>query len=93
MTFTERAKAYASAIAKGEIDACRLVRLSCQRFLDDIERKDWKFKPELVERVCGFAELNQIGQQFAFRQIPPLLHLIFINTKQKRIRRRKYGTD
>ena len=51
MTFTERAKAYASAIAKGEIDACRLVRLSCQRFLDDIERKDWKFKPELVERA------------------------------------------
>ncbi|MAG25015.1 terminase [Candidatus Pacearchaeota archaeon] len=57
MTFTDRAKAYALAITKGEIAACRLVRLSCQRFLDDLDRGDWEFKPELVERVCGFAEL------------------------------------
>lgn len=57
MTFTERATAYAEAITKGEVAACRLVKLSCQRFLDDLDRAEWEFRPELVERVCGFAEL------------------------------------
>ena len=57
MTFTERAKAYASGVTEGKIDACRMVKLSCQRFLDDLDRNDWIFKAELVERVCGFAEL------------------------------------
>lgn len=57
MTFTQRAEAYACAIVSGEIDACRLVQLSCRRFLADIERTDWVYKTELVERVCGFAEL------------------------------------
>lgn len=57
MTFAERAIAYAQAVTKGEIDACRMVERACSRFLKDLERPEWEFKPDLVERVCGFAEL------------------------------------
>lgn len=57
MTFTERAKGYAAAVVAGEVLACRLVMLACKRFLDDLERDEWEFVPDLVERVCGFAEL------------------------------------
>lgn len=57
MTFTDRAKSYARAVIDGDISVCRMVKLSCRRFITDLDRKDWKFDPELVERVCGFAEL------------------------------------
>jgi phosphoribosylformylglycinamidine (FGAM) synthase-like enzyme len=30
-------------VAKGEINVCANVRLACQRFLDQIERKDWEW--------------------------------------------------
>lgn len=57
MTFSDRATAYAEAIDSGGIDACRLVKMACRRYLNDLKRTEWEFRPELVERVCGFAEL------------------------------------
>lgn len=57
MTFADRAQSYAGRVISGEIDACRLVQLACRRFLADLERKDWEYRTELVDRVCGFAEL------------------------------------
>ncbi len=57
MTFADRAKAYAEAVTSGKIDVCRMVERSCARFLADLDRKDWQFDPDLVERVCSFAEL------------------------------------
>ena len=50
--------AYASQVAKGEINVCRNVRLACQRFLDQLERKDWEwyFDADYVEHVLSFAE-------------------------------------
>lgn len=57
MTFADRAIAYASAVDAGEIDACHLVQRACKRFLSDIKQEEWVFRPELVERVCSFAEL------------------------------------
>jgi phage terminase large subunit-like protein len=57
VTFTDRAKGYAGGVLSGKIDVCRLVKLACQRFLDDLDRTDWEFRPEVVEKVCGFAEL------------------------------------
>lgn len=57
MTFADRASAYATAVAAGEIDACRTVERACSRFLRDLNRTDWTFRPDLVERVCEFAEL------------------------------------
>jgi phage terminase large subunit-like protein len=49
---------YASQVAKGEINVCANVRLACQRFLDQIERKDWEwyFDADYVEHVLSFAE-------------------------------------
>lgn len=57
MTYVECATEYARGVIAGEIAACRLVQLSCQRFLEDLKRKDWIFREDLVDRVCGFAEL------------------------------------
>lgn len=57
MTFADRATAYAEGVVAGEIEVCRMVMLACRRFLTDQKRTDWEFRPELVERVCGFAEL------------------------------------
>ena len=57
MTFAKRAEAYAKAITTGKIAACRMVELSCRRFLDDLKRKEWKFDRDKVEKVCTFAEL------------------------------------
>jgi phage terminase large subunit-like protein len=57
MTFAERAQQYARDVTEGRVAACRLVMLACKRFLDDLARDDWQFRPDLVDRVCGFAEL------------------------------------
>ena len=53
---------YCLRVTDGSIPACRLVRLACQRHLDDLERAksaDWpyRFDPEQAERVCRFMEL------------------------------------
>lgn len=57
MTFADRAQQYARDVIEGRVAACRLVMLACRRFLDDLDRADWQFRPDLVERVCSFAEL------------------------------------
>lgn len=35
--------AYAHAVAKNEIDVCNDVRLACQRFLNQLENKEWEY--------------------------------------------------
>lgn len=57
MTFSDRARSYAGRVVKGDVLAGRMVRLACQRFLDDLKRKDWIFEETKVDRVCAFAEL------------------------------------
>lgn len=34
---------YAHAVAKGEINVCNDVRLACQRFLNQLENKEWEY--------------------------------------------------
>jgi phage terminase large subunit-like protein len=34
---------YAHQVCKGEINVCRDVRLTCQRFINQIENKDWQY--------------------------------------------------
>lgn len=49
---------YAERVVSGQIPACQWVRLACQRHLDDLKRKDWKYhfsKPS-AQRVCQFVE-------------------------------------
>ena len=44
---------YATDVANGDIDVCRDVQLACQRFLNQLENKEWRweFKPEPVQHV------------------------------------------
>ena len=35
--------AYAHAVAKGEINVCNDVRLACQRFINQLENKEWEW--------------------------------------------------
>jgi phage terminase large subunit-like protein len=53
---------YCKAVLSGRISACRLVQLTCARFLADLEaaqagRGPWEFRPELAERAMTFASL------------------------------------
>lgn len=48
--------AYAHSVAKGEINVCRDIRLSCQRFLNQYENKawEWQFDPDYPQHVLDF---------------------------------------
>jgi len=47
---------YAQDVVKGEINVCNDVRLACQRFIDQMENKQWQweFKPEYADHVLRF---------------------------------------
>ena len=47
---------YAQDVVKGEINVCNDVRLACQRFIDQMENKQWQweFKPEFADHVLRF---------------------------------------
>jgi len=49
--------AYAHAVAKGEINVCNDVRLACQRFLNQLENKEWEwvFDERFPSHVIQFA--------------------------------------
>jgi phage terminase large subunit-like protein len=54
---------YARDVAAGEIDVCKDVQLACQRFLNQIENKDWRweFKHEPVTHVLNFvSKMNHV---------------------------------
>ena len=48
---------YAVSVAKGEINVCRYVKLACQRFLNQLENKEWEweFDPDYPTHVLNFA--------------------------------------
>jgi phage terminase large subunit-like protein len=50
---------YAEQVAVGEIPACKLVRLACQRQLDDLARENFPyiFDAARAEKFCRFVEL------------------------------------
>lgn len=49
--------AYAHAVAKGEINVCNDIRLACQRFLNQLENKEWEwvFDERFPAHVLQFA--------------------------------------
>lgn len=55
-THVARAKRYAREVAAGKRVAGKWTRLACQRFLDDLKRKDLEFRPKAAERACRFME-------------------------------------
>jgi phage terminase large subunit-like protein len=52
---------YAHKIVKGELKACRNVKLACERFLRQLQDKtwEWEFKVEYVEHVLEFMSMLQ----------------------------------
>ncbi len=51
------AKEYAQDVVGGSIDVCKWVKLACQRQLDDLERDDIVWNPEVANNLCKFLEL------------------------------------
>lgn len=49
--------AYAHAVIKGEINVCRDVRLTCQRFINQYENKEWEwvFDADYPQHILDFA--------------------------------------
>ena len=48
---------YAVQVARGEIQVCRNIRLACQRFLNQLENKEWawEFHVRYVQHFLDFA--------------------------------------
>ena len=59
MTPTESAKKYAKDVLAGKVAAGKYVRLACQRFVDDLKRKDWPYRydAEKADRAVKFMQL------------------------------------
>ena len=59
MTPTESAKKYAKDALAGKVAAGKYVRLACQRFVDDLKRKDWPYRydAEKADRAVKFMQL------------------------------------
>lgn len=49
---------YAHAVVKGEINVCRDIILACQRFINQLENKEWEweFDPRFPQHVLDFAQ-------------------------------------
>jgi phage terminase large subunit-like protein len=56
--YCDLGRRYAEQVTEGKVAACRWVQLACRRQLDDLERKDWRwrFDPARGNRVCQFIE-------------------------------------
>ncbi len=53
---------YALSVVEGKIPACKLTKLACKRFLDDLEKQSevsypFYFDLDKGERICDFAEM------------------------------------
>jgi phage terminase large subunit-like protein len=76
MSYFERAVRYAQRVIAGEIVACKLTRLACERFLKDLARTDWnwRFDEALATRACTFIEhLPHIKGQWARQRLKIVL--------------------
>lgn len=64
---------YAHRVVNGEVAACELVRLACQRQINDLDRTDWEFvfDADAAERVCRFVSSmpHVKGSQWAGKTI------------------------
>lgn len=49
--------AYAHAVCKGQINVCQNVQLTCQRFINQLENKEWQwvFDPDYAQHILDFS--------------------------------------
>lgn len=86
MTPSEFAKAYARDVVAGKVPAGKYVRLSCQRFIEDLKNKDWPYRydAEKADRAVRFMQLmpHTKGKWSAKKQLltfEPWQHFIECN--------------
>ncbi len=92
---------YANQVVKGEILVCRNVLLACQRFLNQIENKEWEweFIPEAVDHFLKFASLTKhtkgadAGKPFILQPFQILLICAIYGFKSKKDQSRRMVTD
>jgi len=56
MRYVTIAAEYADNVLSGETPACKYVKQACQRFIDDLERKDIYLDIDTAEKWCKFLE-------------------------------------
>lgn len=83
MSFANVAIKYARQITKGKISSGEYVQLACQRFLDDLKRKDIKFDPGRAEDFIFFVQALPHVKGAKFAGTPLILQpwqvFIFVN--------------
>ena len=73
--YSRIANKYARDVVSGKIDACRYVKLACQRHLNDLEASQkakfkWRFDAHKVWRACHFTEqLPHTKGEWAFKRM------------------------
>lgn len=61
---------YAQDVVAGKVLACEYVRMTCKRFLKDIENPDLEFRPQKVDLFIQFASvLKHIKGEFAGQRV------------------------
>lgn len=83
MDYAEIAKKYCEDVVNGDIVACQLVKLACQRHLTDLERQydpdyPFFFNPDVANRRCSFSErFPHIKGKWAGEKIKLEPHQVF----------------
>tara|TARA_R110000868_G_scaffold151468_1_gene375988 strand:- start:6458 stop:8128 length:1671 start_codon:yes stop_codon:yes gene_type:complete len=93
--------AYAHAVAKNEIDVCNDVRLACQRFLNQLENKEWEyiFDERFPIHVLQFASTlehtkgPQAGEQVVLEPFQILLLCAVYGFRSKKDLNKRMVTD
>lgn len=84
MTYADVALKYCRDVVSGKIDACKYVKLSCQRHLDDLVKSKsrnfpYRFDEEKANRRCLFSELlPHVKGKWAGEKIKLEPHQVFI---------------
>lgn len=92
---------YAIDVAKGEINACRDIRLACQRFINHYENKEWEwiFDEEYPQHVLDFASTlchvkgPQAGQPIVLEPFQIFLICAVYGFRNKRDHIKRMVTD
>ena len=92
---------YAIAVSKGEINACRDIRLACQRFINQYENQEWEwvFDEEYPQHVLDFASTlchvkgPQAGQPIVLEPFQIFLICAVYGFRSKRDHIRRMVTD
>lgn len=70
--FQQTVDEYVEGVLAGEIPSCEEIRLSCQRYLRDLENPKWEFRPEPANEIIAIIETTICHRQGEFLDATPL---------------------